>query len=396
MIKAAAITPVIGVGGGDMFLAQLIRSTEHAIEWTGLAVVPRAYRTEKGVNRTTPRPAELYRGLRWSGRAAPVHVAGSGPAMRGVEYHDSDAAAIYAACRGADVIYTWGRPLSRDDLSGISGEIIEVVQGNDEWTRQGLACVHVDVRLVLVNPCIAGLLPKKYHESWTLIPNGIDPQRIYPSAPREYLRQRFEIPQDRRVLMIVQRLTTDKNAEAAIQAIAGLPEEWMLVACGAGDQDRFRKACARHAPGRVFVIGDPWSVHIGDLLGIADCFLLASESEGDSLAIHEAHLSGVPVVQTLTPSAAAWRQRFGDLSIYLPIDPSTSDLVNSVLWSQSDLIDIRRRAIDVTRTNFTMPAIAGRWLDLFADVAHEGIAAGQRRANGAGEWICQPCDVATR
>ncbi len=135
-----------------------------------------------------------------------------------------------------------------------------------------------------------------------VIPNGVDTDRLRPSADRRALREALGIPPEAVVLGSVGRLEPVKNFGLALRALARLAEPagggppWLVLA-GDGSERAPLEELARSlgVSSRVKFLG--WRDDAERIYGALDVFTLTSRSEGTSVSLLEAMSSGVcPIV----------------------------------------------------------------------------------------------------
>lgn len=128
-----------------------------------------------------------------------------------------------------------------------------------------------------------------------------------------------DVPDGARVLLAVARLTNQKGIDVAIRALAGLPDDTVLVVLGEGPE---RAALLRLAQDlgvaqRLFLLGRVPDV--GAWLGRATLLVHPARWEGFGLAVLEAMLAGLPVVAT-TVSALPELVVDGETGLLVPPD----------------------------------------------------------------------------
>ena len=132
-----------------------------------------------------------------------------------------------------------------------------------------------------------------------LIPNGVDVERFAP-APRR--RDRFGIPAEARVVMMVSALIATKNVASGIRAVAKLPGCFLLIAGDGPLRAELDRLAGELLPGRhrrLVVARD----EVADLFRCADVFLHLAREESCSVACMEAVAAGLPVVAQDSPVA---------------------------------------------------------------------------------------------
>ena len=98
--------------------------------------------------------------------------------------------------------------------------------------------------LICVNP----LHQERNRARWrcSLIPNGVDLDRFKPSAGQ---RERFQIPSDVPVVLMVSALIASKNVAAGIRAVAKLPGAFLVVAGDGPLREQTDRLADAAAPG---------------------------------------------------------------------------------------------------------------------------------------------------
>jgi glycosyltransferase involved in cell wall biosynthesis len=125
-----------------------------------------------------------------------------------------------------------------------------------------------------------------------LIPNGADCGRFFP-GPAE--RERFSLPADRLIVLMVSALIPSKRVRIGIEAVRHLPDAHLVVAGDGPLRSSVDAAAAELIPGRFtrFTV-DP--ALMPALYRAADVYLHLSRDEPSSLAIVEAMASGLPII----------------------------------------------------------------------------------------------------
>jgi glycosyltransferase involved in cell wall biosynthesis len=125
-----------------------------------------------------------------------------------------------------------------------------------------------------------------------LIPNGVDVERFAPAPSR---RERFGIPAESRVVLMVSALIATKNVASGIRAVAKLPGHFLLLAGDGPLRDETDQLAARLLPGRYRRLVVPRE-EIADVFRCADVFLHLAREESCPVACMEAVAAGLPVV----------------------------------------------------------------------------------------------------
>ena len=120
-----------------------------------------------------------------------------------------------------------------------------------------------------------------------IIPNGIDLNR-FTNSPNYNLRAKLHLSIEDIVIMVVSRLTKEKNLYTAIESMLHLQSNYKLVLIGEGPkkQKLMKKIKILDLTNQVFLLGFQSNIH--GLLKNADIFLLPSSQEGFGIAVMEA------------------------------------------------------------------------------------------------------------
>lgn len=131
-----------------------------------------------------------------------------------------------------------------------------------------------------------------------VIPKGVPASRFPPidQETRGAARRRFSLEGSGLTAVFVGSLTSEKNVDAAIAAVALIPDARLLIVGSGVDQKRLADDAERLAPGRILFTGtlrDP-----AEALAASDVLILTSTTEGIPGVLIEAAFSELPVVAT--------------------------------------------------------------------------------------------------
>jgi glycosyltransferase involved in cell wall biosynthesis len=201
---------------------------------------------------------------------------------------------------------------------------------------------------------------KRYHamlgyrpKSWTLIPNGFDPEQFRPDeAAREALRRALVIGENDPLIGMVARVDPMKDYATFLAAaeliVEKCPEARFLLV----GRDTERLPISAKLVGRLHALGERGDV--AALLPALDVFVLSSAfGEGFPNAVGEAMACGVPCAATNVGDAAAI---IGDTGAIVPVrDPGAlCDAVLDVLSrGKNARIGARQRILD----HYTISAV---------------------------------------
>ncbi len=130
------------------------------------------------------------------------------------------------------------------------------------------------------------------------ISNGIDLKKFSPGEPDEQLRQRFNLPQDRPIILSVSRLNLEKRINVLIDAAAKMTRDAHIAIASTGPAEADLRAQVEQSglKDKVTFLGFIADADLAPLYRLADIFAIPSEAELQSLATMEAMACGLPMV----------------------------------------------------------------------------------------------------
>lgn len=315
--RVAFITPGLGLGGAERWVASCIRHFTAAVTVVGVFTPD-----TNGVM-----AAEISRFTRVYPLGDVQHVA-------------------------SDVVLAWGYPkvgelVPREKLIAVSHGAAEL-----EWTRKCCEPMERDsARLAAVS----GDAARVWHRGPVeIIQNGAELDRICPRRGREFSRRTLGIAPHERLALYLGRLSPEKRPEIMAQMAEFLPVGWKVIVAG--------PACGASIPAHPRVKVLPAVSHPGDLLAAADCFVLPSMTEGHPIALTEAWLASVPTVYADWPFAAEMRARHGaHPGTVVPINGTPEQWATAVVQSRHIDTDFAR---GLAWQHYTAPRMAQQWEDL--------------------------------
>ena len=138
-----------------------------------------------------------------------------------------------------------------------------------------------------------------------VIPTGVDLMR-FRRADKGWLRGRFGLGRDERVLLFVSRLAREKNVDFLIRAFARLapsaPDSRLVLVGGGDAEEELRRLAAETGlGGRILFAGTLSGDDLVSAYAGADMFVFASTSETQGMVVLEAMAAGQPVVAVRAP-----------------------------------------------------------------------------------------------
>ncbi len=130
------------------------------------------------------------------------------------------------------------------------------------------------------------------------ISNGVDLKKFSPGEHDKRLRQYFNLPQDRPLILSVNRLSQEKRIDVLIDAVAKMTRDAHIAIASTGPAEVALRARVEelNLTDTVSFLGFIHDKDLAPLYRLADVFAIPSEAELQSLATMEAMACGLPVV----------------------------------------------------------------------------------------------------
>lgn len=290
--------------------------------------------------------------------------------MKGCTRTSSPKEALALACKNADIlVVVAGFQNLKNEVWGLDLPIVLVSHGQKNMLRDVKEALPAAHYLATVAQVGLESFPEHLRDTVAVIPNGIDPGRIIPSASKEELKKRLGIPDWQKIVCQIARHGREKNPRAIIQALTALPQEWLGISVGAGPlTDQLLDEAKAYVPGRL-IFADP-DTPIADILAVSDVCMLASDAECFPLVFLESWFGRVPVVASALPIVKEVNETFGTEMIKeVPLRPSPFELSQAISIprdeNQLDIIkQIANRACD---SRITVPI----WEQFFGKVMED-------------------------
>jgi glycosyltransferase involved in cell wall biosynthesis len=291
-------------------------------------------------------------------------------------------AAIRHACRGADVLITWGSLTMGRYTDGLPIPVVCVSHCSNAMGAgpasgiSHLVAVSEAARGFFAGDNRGGSLPVR------VIANGVEVERTCPRRGRAWQRGAWGVAAGEKVLLYLGRHAADKNPAACLRALARLPGYHRLIMIG---NQSF--APAEPQPELVALAAElgvadrvrflPPIGHVGDALAGADCLLHLSVREADSLVVKEAFLAGLPVVHTRVGAIPEMEAELGPVGFgvdFRPglepdgIDPAEVAHQVRMALATDAAGEIAARMRGVAWERWTGPAMCERWADYLEEI----------------------------
>ena len=211
---------------------------------------------------------------------------------------------------------------------------------------------------------------ERNHLRWpsALIPNGIDVNRFQPKAAE---RQKFGLPEDRSVILMVSALIPSKRVADGILAVSKLPGAHLVVAGDGPLRDDIRRLADDLLPGRftnLTVSGHEMPL----LYHSANVFLHLSKEESFGNVFIEAMACGLPIVGHDTPRI---RWIVGN-DEYLTDTADLAAVASKLAEAQSDTFAQKQARLALS-AEFSWSKVAHAYRMFFQDVIDKKRASAQ-------------------
>ncbi|MEL6495731.1 MAG: glycosyltransferase [Cyanobacteria bacterium J06623_7] len=205
------------------------------------------------------------------------------------------------------------------------------------------------------------------------LPLGIELTTPIPDATRK-LREQFEIPCDRQIILFLSRLHPKKRPDMLIKAFQQLADSnplYHLVMAGSGDsayEQYLQQLAEKYDLGdRITFTGFVTGYSKNLLLQGADIFVLPSYSENFGIAVAEAMASGLPViitsgVQISNDIAAA------NAGIVVNSQPELVNAIRQLLESTTIRSRLAKNAVKLTQDKYSWDIIARQLIEHYRQV----------------------------
>lgn len=378
MIRAALLTPNFSLGGAERWVVQLLKHVDpKRVQWTGLAISGYGGADPElclEASQYAPLHTHIVPACHRSPNAHPFrpqNVTGLHPSLQ---------SAIVAATQDAQVLLTWG-------VSNLSGWL-----GDLQIPR--ICCSHTTLQETGSKMPIGGIthlasvseiamtyfdgrpggegLPRR------VVYNGADPQQLEPTVKRHFQRRQWGVPGGSRVIGQLGRQSPEKNYLVLAEALRMLPYRYKAVYYGR-DQTFYDTPAPdllamQTLPDGRGTLGERLHCYmpvtnVGDVLSGLDVLVIPSHREAFSLMMIEAWLTGVPVVATPVGAVPELKQKYGDLTIDVPLNPSPEQLAAGIEEAFTPRgRELAKYAQQVANQHFTVKAMARNWAEYLESV----------------------------
>lgn len=371
--KVAMINPVYGMGGTERWSLDLVGALHRGGRARCEVIV---LDTLKRIDATA---------LDQMRRLAPAHVI----APAAVEQ--------FLCARGFHLAVSWGvSPLPkivgrfRPNITCVHGSDTEFSAGYPRQARP--VCERfVGVSRAALRPLEAAKVPPWQRH---VIHNGVDRERIRPTAGAREIRLRLGLEASDFVCGFIGRFASEKRVELLVDALQLLGEGYRGLLMGSGPMEiEYRR---RDKTGRCLFVEH--SYEVGNALAVANCFLGLTRDEGFWYGGAEAALAIVPLITTRVGFLEELADELQPLPwIEVPKDVTPRMLADAIETCRRRPPDVARLAAAVDR--WTIDRMAAGWARVIdqavgSSTAEQSETAGEVLPAVSGERI-HPSTVAS-
>ena len=204
------------------------------------------------------------------------------------------------------------------------------------------------------------------------IPNGIDSEYFKLDLDASFLRAKFSIEPDEKVLLFVGRLATVKRIETLIKLTKSLIKEGFkikTVIVGDGPQRKYYEALSRPIKKHVVFVGHVPKSQVFSYYLLADIFILPSLSEGLPTVLLEASAAGKPCVATDVNGVSdiVVHEKTGYLVQKSDVD-GFKRYVRMLLENESVLRRFGGNAAKFVKENFNWSVVVGKYEKIYREI----------------------------
>ncbi|WP_294324245.1 glycosyltransferase [uncultured Chryseobacterium sp.] len=143
------------------------------------------------------------------------------------------------------------------------------------------------------------------------IENGIGSQFIYKKGDGNLFKRKYNIPEDKKVLLYLSRITPKKGLDMLLKAISEVKDkfsEWILIIVG-NDEFNYQKRVEEmikelQLSNFIFIVEPQIGLNKFNAFDASNFFILPSYSEGSPMVVVDALAYGLPVITT---KSSSWR-----------------------------------------------------------------------------------------
>lgn len=363
-VRVAFLTPSLGQGGAERWIVDLCRNLPaFDVDVRSAWLIDGGQSWQPVIDELVSLDVAVFGG--------PNLMPGRPNAVYGITRIGPHLASLTAALQDVDIAITWGLPGIQDLMRGTEfpGRVVVVAHCEGDPTAQMLRrSIEGVSHFAAVSHAAAKEFPREIRPRVKVIYNGCHTGRVQPIQGRAAQRCLWGIEDDEIAIGFLGRLHHDKRPLAIVDAAEAMGPKAKAVLIGEGLHQVEILREARQRLGDRLIAPGPMSP-IGDALAALDVWMLASPSEGFTIAMVEAWAAGVPVIATPLNFLRVLEVEYGPMTTEIPFAPSPHDLVAAVRHALSPSgRSIRDLARETTLEHLTAELSAQRWAEWLREI----------------------------
>lgn len=212
------------------------------------------------------------------------------------------------------------------------------------------------------------------------IENGIGSQVLSKKGNGDAFRTKYNIPNDKKVLLYFSRITPKKGLDMLLPAIAELGEsfkDWILVVVGNNEfnyQDEVQTIIQNlQIQHKVFIIEPQYGDAKFDTFDASDFFILPSYSEGSPMVVVDALAYGLPVITTKSSSWKNLEEYHCGFWSDISKDAIKENILKMVNLSDESLIHYSINAQNLIKNKYLWDEIAKKTVLLYRWILYKDV-----------------------
>lgn len=288
-VRVLFIVPEINLGGPSRWVISLCKHFTRETQVAG--VVCTGIDTDQSVEEELCRYAEVIHPNRH--RTADGQIS--------ISFADARHA-IRQAAMHADVIVSWGCDYLGEVTQGVRLPVVDVARWTPDWkfSQRTLKSSQGATHYVACSEAAKESFPESIRKEVQVLQNGVDFDRIVPTEGHHFIRAKYEIIPELPLTLFIGRYYNVKNPMFLLEVIDGFRQvgqerQWVFMGdTGAPANTRILKSQAALLDADITFV--PYDPQIGNLLSMASCVAIPSETEAFPFVALEALAARVPVV----------------------------------------------------------------------------------------------------
>ncbi len=214
-----------------------------------------------------------------------------------------------------------------------------------------------------------------------IIPNGLETDELDVRVKQGFFRRKFEIPEDKKIVLFLGRLSWKKGLDTLIPAFSRVIEQEpnaILVLAGGDDAKGYRKEVKKLITNSRLRMGENVML-TGMVLGEdkvaayrgASVFVLSSHSENFGMSVVEAMYSGLPVVVTPQVGIAPHIKQAGAGFVVNKNEEEVARAIIRVLKKPEEAQHMGMQGKSLVKEKFSMESTTNHFFEAYRDIINK-------------------------